>query len=73
MQIVFALIRCKGDFLSVQHKSGISNTVSTSSDRRAKETSVNLIACKIIIPQNYICKFTFSVRYTKLYQNCTKL
>ena len=73
VKVILAFIRCQLHFLTIDHKSGVCNTVSASADARSKKAAVYEITLKIIITKDNICQSAFLVRYTDLHQDRTIL
>ena len=73
VKIVMILILCKNHFFIINKKSGILDTVSTSSNDRTEKASINLISPDIVISQDHILQISVLIRNTYLHQDCTIL
>ena len=73
VKIVMILILCKNHFFIINKKSGILDTVSTSSNDRTEKAAIHFVSFHIVISQNYILQFSVLIRYTYLHQNCAIL
>ena len=73
MQIIMIFILCKNHFFIINKKSGIFDTVSTSSNDRSKKASIYKITLKIIISKNDVCQSAILIRHADLHQDRTIL
>ena len=73
VKIVMILILCKNHFFIINKKSGILDTVSTSSNDRTEKASINLISPDIVISKDHILQISLLIRNTYLHQDRTIL
>ena len=73
VKIVVIFILCKLYLFVSKHKPCACNTVTASANHCSEKASIHLIRFQVIISQNYICQFSFSVRHTQLHQKSPKL
>ena len=69
VQIIMIFILCKNHFFIINKKSGIFDTVSTSSNDRTKEAAIHFITFHIVISQNHILKFSILIRHAYFHQD----